>query len=730
MSNIQSPPTVSFGDRRRAAPDAPGASDISPWELLRGIWARKELILIAFVAFMALAAVWILTVTPTYTVESRILLSTRAGEVSNFDATSTPTPPDAETIQSEIQLLTSRPLIARLIADLNLANDPEFNPALRSSMMGRLSGELDVRPGAPDNERMIDRVLSKLSVYQKGTSRVVAISFTSSNARMAAKIANRLPELYIAEQIKQKNNLNSEATKWLSQQIDDLRVKVQSSEAAVEAYRSESGLFLTNGSTVPQQQLTDLNSQLSLAEAERAETEAKLQNARSLVAEGKAVNSAAAVLQSPLIQSLRQQEVALRADIAQMSETYLPSHPKMVSAQANLDDLDGQITKEVNKVIQGLANDARVSSARVASLRASLKRLQARMGSLNQDEVQLRALERDASTNRALLESFLKRYEEAKARAEADARTSNATIVSRAQELSEPTFPKKGEVLTLAIFAGLFLSLIISVFAEVFSRGFRTAEQVERVTGTPFLGLTPELGRFAQGGPAGDVQREPLGLYAESIRGLQGNVMLARVGDRRARTVLITSSQKAEGKTSTAASLARILAMGGYRTLLLDADMRSPSVHLTLGMPEQAGLSELLTGRAAFAQVIRQDFGSYAHVIQAGGPISNPTAALASSQMQWVLKALEQTYDFVIIDSPPVMAAADAKVLAKMTDVTVLVTRWSFTSRRVVGRVLKMLSGASGRRVGILLTRVDLRRYRRYTDSVIEEYTARPIRAA
>ncbi|MCE9649352.1 MAG: polysaccharide biosynthesis tyrosine autokinase [Parvibaculum sp.] len=730
MSNIQSTPNVSFSDRRRTAPDSQGAGDISPWELLRGIWARKELIGIAFVAFMALALVWMATVTPTYTVESRILLSTRTGEVSSFDASTAPTQPDSETVQSEMQVLTSRALIARLIADLKLADDPEFNPSLRRGFMGRFAALLGRRPGVPDEDVMIDRVLGRLNVYQKGTSRVVAIEFTSSGARMAALLANRLAELYIARQIEQKNNLNREATKWLAQQIEDLRGKVQSSEAAVEAFRSESGLFLTNGSTVPQQQLTDLNAQLSVAEADRAETEARLGNARSLVADGNSVNSAAAVLQSPLIQSLRGQEVALRAQIAQMTETYLPSHPKMIEAQANLADLNRQIGKEVDKIIQGLANDARVSAARVASLRASLTRLQSRMGALNQDEVQLRALERDAATNRSLLESFLKRFEEANARAEADARTANANIVSRAQELSEPTFPKKGAVLTLAIVAGLFLALIVSVFAEVFSRGFRTAEQVERITGTPFLGLVPELESRVPGGPAADVLRDSLGIYAEAIRGLQGSVMLARVGNRRARTVLITSAVKDEGKTATAASLARVLAMGGYRTILVDADMRSPSVHLTLGLPEQAGLSELLTGRAAFGHVIRQDFGSYAHIMQAGGILPNPTAALASSQMQWVLKALDQTYDFIIIDSPPVMAAADAQVLTKMTDVTVLVTRWSSTSRRVVTRVLKTLSAASGRRVGILLTRVNLRRYRRYTDSVIEEYPARPGRAA
>lgn len=732
MTNIHGTPVVTFGDRRRSTPDMQAAGDVSPWELLRGIWARKELIALAFAGFMALSLVWLATVTPTYTGETRILLSPRTGEISTFDTTSQPTLPDSETLQSEIQLLVSRPLLTRLVTDLRLDRDPEFNPSLRPGTRMRILNLVGVRGSAPDETEIADNVLRKLNVYQKGTSRVIAIEFTSTDARMAAMVPNRLAELYIAQQIEQKNAINREATKWLGQQIEELRKKVQTSEAAVEAFRADSGLFLTNGSTVPQQQLTDLNSQLTLAEAARAEAEARLQNARSLLASGNAVNSAAAVLQSPLIQNLRQQEVALRAQIAQMSETLLPSHPKMMEAQANLADLDRQIGKEVDKIIKGLENDARVASARVASLRASLVRLQVRMGTLNQDEVQLRALERDASTNRALLESFLKRYEEANARAEADAGAANARIVSRAQEPSSPTFPKTGAVLTLSVIAGLLFALVLSFLVEVFARGFRTAEQAERVTGMPFLGLVPEI--EAHGGrqtnPAADVLREPFGLYAEAIRTLQGNVLLARIGNRRARSVLVTSAQKDEGKTSTAASLARVLAMGGYRTILIDADMRAPSVHLAVGMPPQAGLSELLTGQANFTHVIRQDYGSYAHVMQAGAALPNPTAMLASAQMAWVLKALEHTYDYIVIDAPPVMAAADAQVLAKMTDLTVLVVRWSVTSRRLATHVLKMLAAASGRRVGILLTRVNLRRYRRYTDTAIEEYPVRPARAA
>jgi len=548
MSNTPSVPVVSFGDRRRSSPDSSGASEVSPWELLRGIWARKELVGISFGSFMALAILWLATVTPTYTVETRVLLSPRTGEISSFDTENQPTMPDAETLQSEIQLLTSRPLLVRLVTDLHLDREPEFNPSLRDGARAQILSLIGVRGSALDEGEIADNVLSKLNVYQKGTSRVIAINFTSTSPRMAALVANRLAELYIASQIEQKKSVNSEATKWLGQQIEQLRQKVQTSEAAVEAFRSQSGLFLTNGSTVPQQQLTDINAQLTLAEAARAEAEAKLQNARSLIASGNSVNSAAAVLQSPLIQNLRQQEVALRAQIAQMSETLLPSHPKMLEAQANLADLDRQIEKEVNKIVQGLENESLVASARVASVRKSLIQLQARMGTLNQDEVQLRSLERDAATNRSLLESFLKRYEEANARAEADASAANARIVSRAQEPSEPTFPKTGAVLTLAVIAGLLFSLILSFLLEAFARGFRTAEQVERATGMPFLGLVPELESGPRANPAGDVMREPFGLYAEAIRGLQGSVLTARIGDRRAKTVLVTSAHMDEGR--------------------------------------------------------------------------------------------------------------------------------------------------------------------------------------
>lgn len=730
MTDIHTNSVVTFGDRRRAAPNESAVGDISPWEVLRGVWARKEIVVCAFAGFMAVSIVWLATATPTYTVEARVMLAPRAGEISTFDNENSPLLPDAPTVQTEIQVLTSRPLVARLITDLALAGNPEFNPALRSpGLLGRIAVALGVRHNnsSTDIEEITNVVLSRLEVYQKTGSRVIAIVFTSADPRMAAIVPNRLAELYIAQQVEQRTGVNSEATKWLAEQIEELRGKVQQSEAAVEAFRTKSGLFLTNGSTLPQQQLTELNTQLSAAEADRAAAQATLGNARELLASGNAVNSAAEVLQSPLIQNLRQQEVALRAQIAQMSETLLPTHPRLQESQANLADLEMQIEKEVRKIIEALENEARVANARVNSLRASLTRLQRRMGQLNQDEVQLRALQRDADTNRALLESFLLRYRQANARAEADAQAANARIVSRAQQPAEPTFPRMSSALTFATVAGIIFAFLVTFLIEVFARGFRTGEQAERATGMPFLGLVPETAaRRGKAAPAGDVLRDPSGPYSEAIRALQGHVLLARVGGRRARTVLVTSATEGEGKTETAASLARVFALGGYRTIVVDADLRAASMHEALNIERRPGLADLLMSRAAFQHVIRKDSASPAHVLQAGTPVPNPTAALASSQMLWVLNALQQIYDYVIIDSPAALAAADAQVLAKFADVTVLVVRWSSTSRRMVARALKVLSAASSRRVGILLTRVNLRRYRRYGDEALQEYPAHP----
>jgi len=713
---------VVFGDRRRPV-SAPGDDAINPWEVLRGIWARKEIAIGTAILILVLSLIWISTVTPTYTAEALLRIEPRAGEISRFDDLSPLSPPDQGTVESEIQELFSYTLIADLVREAKLDQTSEFNPTLRKP--GFLSSLL-----SPDKKRetpmaeMVDRVRGNLSVYRKAESRVISITFTSEKAERSALVANTLARLFIEKQIEARQALHNSATHWLREQITLLQDEVRKSEAAVESFRAQHGLFSTGGSneaerstTLPQREMTELSSQLVQAEAAYSEAQARLKLARELADGRQDVDTVAEVLNNDLIQNLRQQEVQLQAQIAEMSATLLPSHPRMQQAAANLKDLHGRIESEVGKIASALENEAEIARTRVNTIRANLNRLKGRMGALNQNEVELRALERQAAANRQLLESFLKRYEEASARIEADARAADARVISTAETPVKPGFPQKSALLVIAIAASLFGGVIVAFLVQVLAPGFQTPEQVERTTGTPFLGMVPEAdGAAPLDTLTSDPVYRPSSAFSESLRALLGHVMTAQVAGRPARSVTITSSLKGEGKTALALGLARTAALGGRRVILVEANLYAPAVHAALRDQARWGLSEILTGRASFEHVIHRDRLSTAHILQAGAPLANPTAALGSDRMSWILSALAQTYDYVIVDTPALTEASDAQILSRQTDVTVLAVQWRRTGKRAVSRAIKQLAAATSRRVGTVLTRINRKAYRALTE--------------
>ncbi|MEQ9144925.1 MAG: polysaccharide biosynthesis tyrosine autokinase [Parvibaculaceae bacterium] len=707
---------ASFGDRRRAAV----SNDIDPWDLLRAIWARKERLLVLFVLFLGIGAFWVMTMDPVYVAEAQLSVKPQAGEVSRFDAQERPPQADPMSVESEVQILTSGALVPQLIRQLNLHRTAEFNPTLRRQ--GGLAQIMQLLGVSSKREQatlavITENVLSQLSVRQRGTSRLISISFTSEDPRRAAAMANAYAEIYIASQISASNELNEDATEWLKEQIAELRDEVVLSEAAVEQFRSRNGLFQTNNSTLPREELSQLNSQLVQAQAERSAIVARLTLAKELVDNEGAIDTTAEVLQSPLIQNLRQQEVQLKAQIAEMAATLLPSHPRMRTAQANLQDLRHQIGREVAKLIRSLENEAHIANERVRSLEKRVNELKRNMSRLGQQEVELRALEREATANRTLLEQFLARYEAATARSTVDTAVSNATIVARATVPANPSAPNRKAGLVLAIIGAAFGSLAVVFLIEALAPGFRTPEQVERQTGMPFLGTLPDMaGARTSTGIAANVMREPYGHIAEALRRLQGNLLLARIAGRPARTLLVTSAVEGEGKSGVAGGLARLMAQSGYRVILIDADLRRPRVNRTLGLHPTWGLAELLEGRAEFERLVTRDHSSPLHILQAGGQVTNPTSLLGSSRMSWLIYALMQNYDYVVIDGPSVHSASEAPVLSQLTDVTVLCTKWGSTNRRTVMRALKALAAASTRRVGVFLTGVDRRQYARLSD--------------
>ncbi len=709
-------------------------------ELFALLWRRRGLISGLIVLSTATAAVILLSIRPTYTATVDILIDTKEARVTDLEEVLTETTPDREALLSEIEVIRSRALIERIVDDFQLVRDPEFNSNLQPltaigtvlDTLGRLfadvipedllvnwSSPADAQGDLQTSERnaAVDQFLENLDVGMKGQSRVITIRFTSEEAKKAAQLANAVAEAYLFAQLDAKYEATRRANQWLSTKLQDMRQKVADSETAVEQYRSRAGLLQgnTHDGTLIAQQVTDLNAQLIAARADRTVAEARLQQARQLAQSPSGAEAAADVLGSPVIVELLRQEAEVKRKVAELAEELGDRHPRLVSARAEVSNVLSKIRGEINKVVQKLENDAAVARAREASLQKSLTAMEARLAQANTAGVQLRALEREAEANKSTLESFLSRFEEISAQSDLSAHDISARILSRAVVPEIPSAPQKKLILGIVLVAASGFAVLLAFAIESLDRGFRSGEQIEDAIGVRTLGLVPDVGRLSRtsSGPERELVANPSALFGEAIRSVYTSILIS--GTRRPpRSVLVTSSQPAEGKSTIAVCLARMCAISGLRTLVIEADLRKPSVHKMMGVPQVPGLVEFHRAEATPGEILHQDPDTGAHVLPSGKLIVDPVKVLSSTKVRQLLKSLAQQYDLVLIDTPPIMAVADARLLAPEVDAAVFVVRWGKTHRDVVRLGLKTLMETGAQLSGVVLTRVNARRHAEY----------------
>lgn len=713
-----------------------GREPLSLRELAKLAWRRRGLIIAVVALCLAAAAATIFSIEPRYTATTDILIDTKTERVTSFEQVLTDVVPDRETILSEIEVLRSRGLAEKVVSDFQLVNDPEFNAALRpTSLLAAFRAWLadtlatvvpadllvidgpaaDGSLNAKVQVATLDAFLEAYDVAQKGQSRVIRVSFTSTSPEKAARLANALADSYLLSQLDAKFEATHRANRWLANKLQDMRQVVDDSEAAVEAYRSRAGLLKSKEGTLISQQVADLNSQLMVARAERAAAEARLQQVRRLVSSPDGPVAAADVLGSPIILELLRQETEVKRSVALLSDQLGDRHPRMISARNELANVESKIRVEVNKIVQKLANEAAIARAREQSLHENLLSLEAELARANAAEVQLRALEREASANKSMLETFLARYGEVSAQSDLSAQQTNARILSRASVPDQPSHPKRLVIMVIALVLALGLALLLAVVLETLEQGFRSSDEVEEELGVRVLGLVPVATAGANTAipPHQSIIDNPSSLFAESIRSLYTSIMIS--GSRQApRSLLLTSAQPEEGKSTIAVCLARMCALSGKRTLIVDADLRKPSVHRLLGMPQAPGLVEIYHGEARLDDVLRIDEASGAAVLTAGNLLVDPLKVLSAPSVRTLLASLPQRFDLVLVDTPPLMAVADARVLAPDMDVSVFVVRWQGTSREVVRFSLKQLVDTGARLSGVVLSRVDARKHANY----------------
>ena len=713
--------SVMAGGGAPAEPNAMQESvprDAGLGDLAGAIWRRKIWVFLPLILVTAATYVYLTTTPERYTSQARLLIEDRQTVFTKAQGElQSATLFDKEAVASQVQIITAREVAQAVSDQLKLTTKPEFDPANQpASLLKRTLVTLGLSPDKARMaavERAIEAYYDRLNVYPIEGSRVIAISFTAQDPQLAADTANAIADYYMTLQQQARQQTTSDATVWLGGQIEELRGKVESAEARVEAYKSENGLRGGGETQAPlsQQQLTDLNRELVVAKTARAEAAARADTIRRLLDENGEVANAADVVSSPHIERLVEQQVALRRQIAELSPTLLPAHPRMRELKTELQDLRRQINEEAKKVAISLDNEALIATARERAVTESLNAIKAESEKAAKAEVELRALEREAKAQRELLESFLIRYREAAARQDAQALPAEARIISRATPSSTPSYPKKGPMLAIAMLATLVISVSLIIASELMRFARRTPPPAPTVNLPPREVSLPRKSRptAEKVRPIPQTTSEPAGVvrldmhhFPESVRMLGEMVAVAQPDPDKCTKVLLSTPQRQQRNNYLAVNLARLLSATGKRVLLVDASVRTPRLADQIGLDEGPGLYELLSGACAFSEAIKRDPRSRLHVICAGTGKKDLPKIFSPDRVAKLIEALDGSYEFVLLDAPPVALSPETKGLAAFVDMAVLLADTLPGSAKLMDKAVDALNASAQHGINVV----------------------------
>jgi len=673
-------PAVAYKPAPVAVADS---GDLDLRALGQALLRKRGWIIVPTALALVLSVIVVNIITPRYKSEARILIDGRENVFlrPNADRAEERAALDAEAVTSQVQLVLSRELAREVIAKNKLAERPEFDPVLTGvsplkSLLAMIGIGRDPFAMTPE-ERVLDAYYERLTAYAVDKSRVIVIEFQSRDPELSAKVANSIAEGYLVLQQAARQQQAKSASQWLLGEIDSLRKKVSEAESRVEDFRSKSSLFVgTNNTTLSNQQMGELNSQLINARAVKADAEAKAQLIRELLKSGRPIE-ASEVLNSETIRRPSEQRVALRAQLAEQSSTLLGNHPRIKELKAQLADLDNQIRDEAGKIARSLESNARLAGVRVDELTAGLDQLKKQATSTNGEDVKLRALEREAKSQRDLLESYLAKYREAAARENIDSGPSDGRIISRGAVSNIPAYPKKLPIVLIATLATLLLMSGLIVTGELLRisapRAFGAIPDVAEVpaaepvfTEAPAPALAPAQVAVREAPPEPVVQKAgPMPIAAEpdfsevTIAPAEAPPSTLDEIDQLARDlcnageaahkVTILGTAASEGITLTALTLARLMARDA-RVVVVDLAASSPTISAISVDANAPGLAELMLGEASFTQVITKDKFSRVQLVNAGRP-GFDRALLQSPRLVLAIDALLRVYDHVLLDA-------------------------------------------------------------------------------
>jgi capsular exopolysaccharide synthesis family protein len=697
---------------------------------IRVLRKRKWIILASLITIFSLVAIASLKMTPIYEAGGTIEIN-KPDTSLNFQnaATFSLDYYDPTELETELKILQSDLLAMQVIRELNLDRRPEYPgqaPPPPSSSLDLAPDPLQADPTRA--LAMVGGFKSALRVALSPNTRIIEVHYRSPDPQMAANVVNTLMQTYVENNFKARFESTMQASDWLSKQLVDLQMKVETSQEKLVRYQKEHEILGTDEKqNIIMSKLDELNKELTSAETERMDKEALYRLVES--GDPDAIASSAGEFEgagsgaqsaSQLLENLRAKQADLKIQAADLSTQFGPSYPKLTQLNNQLKEIDSQMQGEMKKIASKMRGQYEAALQRENMLRAALEKQKQEANKLNESAIEYTLLKRDVDTNRQLYEGLLQKLKEAGV--SAGLKSNNFRIVDSARAPGAPIEPNVPRNLLFGIVLGLASGVGLAFLLEGIDSTVRTTEQAQAISGLASLGMIPLGSKSAREGPNPKrlviatskeavelvTQVRPQSQMAESYRALRTSLLLSNLGSP-PRVIMVTSALPQEGKTTTSINTAVVLAQKGVRVLLIDADLRRPSIHKTLGMGPHSGLSNVLTGSATLEKAItRTAVLPNLFILAAGTPPPNPAELLASSNMRDVLMQLREQYDHIVIDTPPSLSVTDAVVLSPRADAVVLVIRSGQTTKQALRRSRDILTQVNAKVVGVLLNAVDL----------------------
>ena len=624
--------------------------------------------------------------------------------------------------QTQYKILQGRDLALRAVKQLNLAAVPEFNgsgptPPFLTQMIGQVKAKIAApfrgdaatprpRQARPANEnQQADMFLGRVAVAPVRGSRLVDLYFVSAEPEFAARAVNVLAEEYVKENLEFRLSNTDKTLQWLTEEVAKQQNTVQASERMLAEYReNQNALSLEDRQNIIVSRLNQVNDAAARARTNRIQKQALYNQ----VSTAKDRESLSAIASNPFVQQLKTRIGELQRDKVRLEERYGDKHPDVQRVNGQIDDVQRQLDAEVEKSVAAIKADYQAAMEEEKQLAGDLEGQKAQATDLNRKSIDYSVLQREAESNRQVYESLLQREKEL--RVVSNSRANNVRLLDRAEVPGAPFTPNTRRAWMMALLFGLGIGIAAAFAIDYLDDTVKTPEDVTWRLHLNFLGLVPKVHGERHPLLSGPVPHD----FGEAFRALR-TALVASSGTDATRLIAITSTQPLEGKTTTAVNIALALAIGGARVLLIDADMRRPSLHKAMRLPNDRGLAELLSGKARMREVVQRCGDPNLLVIPAGHTPPNPSELLASDRMRAFLHQLATgPFDWVIVDTPPVLAVTDAVILAPLVHSVAFVVGAEMTRWRLAERAIETLQAGHPRSIAAILNRVDFDRNRYY----------------